>query len=71
VPVEESHHLSAGRGERRAHPAHDHLYWAARIGGRYMGAELAEVYGRRNTVSGVLLVRVRPAKIIARSHIAD
>jgi hypothetical protein len=36
-----------------------------------MGAELAEVYGGRNTVSGVLLVLVRPAKIIARRNIAD
>ena len=65
------HHLRAGRGERRAHPSPDRLYWATRIGGRYMGAELAEVCGRRNTVAGVLLVRVRPAKIIARRNIAD
>jgi hypothetical protein len=71
VLVEESHHLRAGRGERRAHPRPDHLYWATRIGGCHMGAELAEVYGGRNTVSGVLLVRVRPAKIIARRNIAD
>ena len=69
--MEESHHLRAGRGERRAHPRPDHLYWATPIGGCYMGAELAEVYGGRNTVSGVLLVRVRPAKGIARRNIAD
>jgi PPOX class probable F420-dependent enzyme len=49
----------------------DHLYWATRIGGRYMGAELAEAYGRRNTVPGELLVRVTPEKIVARKNIAD
>ncbi len=69
--MEESHHLRAGRREPRAYPSPDHLYWATRIGGRYMGAELAEVCGKYNTVSGVLLVRVRPAKIIARRNIAD
>ncbi len=69
--MEESHHLRACRGELRAHPSPDHLYWATRIGVRYMGAELAEVYGRRNTVAGVLLVRVRPAKIVVRRNIAD
>jgi PPOX class probable F420-dependent enzyme len=49
----------------------DHLYWATRIAGRYKGAELAEAYGRRNTVPGELLVRVRPEKIVARKNIAD
>src|SRR5689334_13354132 len=33
------------------------LYWATRIGERYMGAERAEEYGRRNGVPGELLVR--------------
>lgn len=33
--------------------------WAARIGGRYMGADRAEEYGRKNGVPGELLVRVR------------
>ncbi len=46
------------------------LYWATRIGGRYMGAELAEAYGRRNSVEGELLVRVTPTKIIAHKDIA-
>ena len=49
----------------------DLLYWATRIGGRYMGAELAESYGRRNAVPGELLVRVTPEKIVARKNIAD
>src|SRR5262245_22492968 len=38
--------------------------WAARIAGRYMGADVAESYGRRNGVPGELLVRVTPTKII-------
>jgi PPOX class probable F420-dependent enzyme len=48
-----------------------HLPWAPRLGGHYVGAELAEAYGRRNTVSGELLVQVTPARIIARKNIAD
>ncbi len=46
------------------------LYWATRIGGRYMGAELAEAYGKRNGVEGELLVRVTPTKIIAQKDVA-
>ncbi|HLE25525.1 MAG TPA: PPOX class F420-dependent enzyme, partial [Thermodesulfobacteriota bacterium] len=46
------------------------LYWATRIGGRYMGAELAEAYGKRNSVEGELLVRVTPSKIIAHKDVA-
>ncbi|HEX9921524.1 MAG TPA: PPOX class F420-dependent oxidoreductase [Anaerolineae bacterium] len=45
--------------------------WATRIGGRYMGADQAEAYGRRNSVEGELVVRITPTKIIARSGIAD
>jgi PPOX class probable F420-dependent enzyme len=48
----------------------DHLYWATRIAGRYMGAELAEAYGRRNAVPGELLVRVTPNRIVVRKNIA-
>jgi PPOX class probable F420-dependent enzyme len=49
----------------------DLLHWATRIGGRYMGADRAEEYGRRNAVSGELLVRVAPHKILAYKNIAD
>src|SRR5947209_17060612 len=45
------------------------LYWATRIGGRYMGAELAEAYGKRNGVEGELLVRVTPTRIIFEKDI--
>lgn len=46
-------------------------YWATRIAGRYMGKELAESYGERNSVEGELLLRLRPVKTIARTNIAD
>lgn len=41
------------------------LKWATRIGGRYMGEDQAEAYGRRNASEGEILVRVRPEKILA------
>jgi PPOX class probable F420-dependent enzyme len=47
------------------------LVWAIRIGGRYMGAGNAEEYGRRNAVPGELLVRLRPAHVVAQADIAD
>ena len=47
------------------------LRWATLIGGRYMGADQAEEFGRRNAVEGELLVVVRPSKIIALRNMAD
>jgi PPOX class probable F420-dependent enzyme len=47
------------------------LHWATIIGGRYMGADRAVEYGRRNGVPGELLVRVTPDKVIARAGIAE
>ena len=47
------------------------LEWATRIGGRYMGAEVADAYGKRNAVPGELLVRVTPTHVVARAEIAD
>ena len=44
--------------------------WATVIGGRYMGADRAEEFGKRNGVPGELLVRVTPTKILARADIA-
>jgi PPOX class probable F420-dependent enzyme len=49
----------------------DVLRWATIIGGRYMGADRAEEYGRRNGVPGELLVRVTPARTLAEKDIAD
>jgi PPOX class probable F420-dependent enzyme len=44
--------------------------WAARIGGRYMGAEQAAQFGERNGVPGELLVRIVPTRIVAEADIA-
>jgi PPOX class probable F420-dependent enzyme len=44
---------------------------AAEIGGRYMGADRSEEYGRRNGVPGEFLVRITPAKVIGVRDLAD
>ncbi len=46
------------------------LKWATRIGGRYMGQDQAEAFGKRNSVPGELLVRLTPTKIIAQKELA-
>jgi PPOX class probable F420-dependent enzyme len=45
--------------------------WATRIGGRYMGPERADEYGRRNAVAPEMVVRVRPSSVVAKVAIAD
>ena len=47
------------------------LPYATAIGGRYMGPDRAEEFGRRNAVSGELLVRVTPTRVLAEAEIAD
>ena len=47
------------------------LRWATALGARYMGAEVADDFGRRNAVSGELLVRVKVDRVVARADIAD
>lgn len=47
------------------------LRTATEIGGRYMGAERADEFGRRNGVPGELVVRFRPERVIALAGIAD
>ncbi|KMO77256.1 F420-dependent protein [Mycolicibacterium chubuense] len=44
---------------------------ATRIGGRYMGADRAEEFGRRNGVPGELIVRVTPTKVVKAFNLAD
>ena len=44
---------------------------ATRIGGRYMGSDRAEEFGRRNGVPGELVVRVTPTKVIKAFNLAD
>ncbi len=45
--------------------------WATAIGGRYMGADVAEAFGNRNAVPGELLVRLRPHKVTSAKDLAD
>jgi PPOX class probable F420-dependent enzyme len=46
-------------------------YWNTRIAARYMGEELAEAYGKRNSVEGELLVRVTPTKVVFIKDVAS
>jgi PPOX class probable F420-dependent enzyme len=46
------------------------LPFAMAIGGRYMGADRAAEFGRRNAVPGELLVRLRPERVIATADVA-
>lgn len=45
--------------------------WATAIGGRYMGTDRAEEFGKRNGVPGELLVRLTPTKIVFQRDVAD
>lgn len=54
-----------------AEDAADLLHWATLIAERYVGADLAEAYGRRNAVPGELIVRVTPTKITAVANIGE
>jgi hypothetical protein len=44
--------------------------WAARIGGRYMGQDRAEEFGRRNGVHGEFLVHVNVEKVSGATEMA-
>jgi PPOX class probable F420-dependent enzyme len=44
---------------------------ASRTGARYMGADKAAEYGRRNGVPGELVVRVRPTKVLKAFDLAE
>lgn len=46
-------------------------HWATRLGGRYMGEDRAEEFGKRNGVPGELLVRVSIDKVLAFDAVAD
>jgi PPOX class probable F420-dependent enzyme len=43
--------------------------WAARIGGRYLGAARAEAMGGRYGASSEVLVRVTPTRVVARRDV--
>ena len=45
--------------------------YATRIGGRYMGADRAEEFGKRNGVPGEVVVRIHIDKIIAKDEMSE
>ena len=49
----------------------DVLDIATRTGGRYMGAERAEEFGRRNGVPGELVVRITATKVLKAFNVAE
>jgi PPOX class probable F420-dependent enzyme len=57
-----------GEAELSEEPA-ELLRTATAIAARYMGADHAEEFGKRNAVPGELVVRVRPVKVLANFDI--
>ena len=53
-----------GQAELSEDPA-ELLRTATAIAARYMGAERAEEFGKRNGVPGELVVRLRPVKVLS------
>jgi PPOX class probable F420-dependent enzyme len=49
----------------------DVLDIATRAGGRYMGEDRAEEFGRRNGVAGELVVRIKPTKVLKAFNVAE
>jgi PPOX class probable F420-dependent enzyme len=60
-----------GRAEIGTPTPEELVYWASRLAGRYMGADKAAAYGKRNGVPGELLIRVTPTTIIGKAGISD
>lgn len=59
------------RGSVTLHENLDELLrFATAIAARYMGADRAEEFGKRNAVPGELLVRVTPERVIAEDDVA-
>jgi PPOX class probable F420-dependent enzyme len=48
----------------------DLIGFTTRIGGRYMGRERAEEFGRRNGVPGEIVVRLRPERLVAKAEVS-
>lgn len=59
-----------GIAEIKEYKQNDLFKLATIIAERYMGKRNAEAYGRRNSIEGEVLVRVKPTKIIAEKNIA-
>lgn len=46
------------------------LKWATKMAERYRGKRNAEAYGRRNSKEGLVLVRIKPTRVIAEKDIS-
>jgi PPOX class probable F420-dependent enzyme len=59
-------------GNAKIHPykQKEVFKWAKKIAGRYMGKRNAEAYGRRNSEEGLVLVRIKPTRILAEKDMA-
>ena len=44
--------------------------WAKIIAARYMGNDMSEVYGKRNSAEGELLIKIKPVRVIGQKNIA-
>jgi PPOX class probable F420-dependent enzyme len=44
--------------------------WAKIIAARYMGNDNSELYGRRNSAEGELVIKIKPNRIIGQKNIA-
>jgi PPOX class probable F420-dependent enzyme len=53
-----------------SHQPSELLIWATKIAERYMGKNNAEVYGKRNSTEGEILVRVKPTRIFGQNDVA-
>jgi PPOX class probable F420-dependent enzyme len=60
-----------GRAKIYPYKQKEVLKWATEIAERYMGKSNAEAYGRRNSEEGLVLVRIKPTRIIAEKDIAS
>lgn len=45
--------------------------WATIIGGRYMGEDRAEEFGRRNGIPGELVCRLRPTRMVGELDVTE
>ncbi len=59
-----------GRAKIYPYKQKEVLKWSTEIAERYMGKHNAEAYGKRNSEEGLVLVRIKPTRIIAEKDIA-
>ena len=60
-----------GTAKIHPHKQKEVLRWATKIAERYMGKDNAEAYGKRNSEEGLVLVRIKPRRILAEKDIAS